>query len=116
MDGGAVTDAQMRTARGEELLATGDYAEGFRLYDSWRDVFPQHAAKWPLPAWSGEDLTGRRFLIGGEQGFGDQIMFARFATFLQQRGADVLWLAKPPLVRLFNQCLGIRARSLEESF
>lgn len=100
-----------RAARGEDLLSLGRYAEGFRLYDAWRSVPPYRdpMAGSPLPLWRGEDLSGRRLLVYGEQGLGDQIMFARFAKLLQAQGAEVLWLAPPALARLFNGCLGIPA-------
>jgi hypothetical protein len=102
-------DPITRVQRGEALLSLGHYAEGFRLYDAWRQMKPEVAADWPLPHWNGEDLQGRRFLVAGEQGFGDQIMHARFGKLLQARGAQVIWIAKPPLVRLFRECLGLTA-------
>jgi len=104
-----------RVQRGEALLSLGHYAEGFRLYDAWRVMKPEVAAEWPLPRWRGEDLEGRRFLVAGEQGFGDQIMHARFAKLLQARGADVVWIAKEPLIRLFRECLDLNAVPLGRS-
>lgn len=107
------TEAADRARWGEELLTRGDYAEGFRLYDAWREVYPERWHDLPIPRWCGEDLNGAKFLITGEQGFGDQIMCARFAKLLQKRGAQVIWLCDPPLERLFNQCAGIPAASAE---
>jgi len=100
--------------RGEGLLAQRRYAEGFRVYDhAWRTgtTFPKHDL--PLPRWNGEPVEGRRFLISGEQGFGDQIMLARFAKLLKDQGADIVWLTRRPLVRLLAQGLGFAAKSLE---
>lgn len=104
-----------RARRGEDLLARGDYAEGFRLYDAWRLAYPDFAADWPLPSWEGESLNGRRFLVAGEQGFGDQIMFARFGKLLQEQGAEVIWLCQKPLARLFEQGMGIKTTRLGET-
>jgi hypothetical protein len=101
----------VRARRGEELLSLGQYAEGFRLYDAWRDAYPDKWHNLPIPRWDGGPLKGQRLVITGEQGFGDQIMFARFAKLAQAEGASVVWLCEPPLERLFNQCLGVRAVS-----
>lgn len=101
-----------RAMRGEELLAQGDYAAGFRLYDAWRELHPDQWLNLPIPRWRGDQPEGR-ILITGEQGFGDQIMYARFAQLLRWRGVDLIWLCEPPLERLFNLCLGIPALSRE---
>lgn len=104
-------DMRVQGRTGEQMLRAGRYAEGFRLYDAaWRKV---HAGRWldlPLPRWRGEDLAGASFLISGEQGFGDQIMFARFAKLLQALGAEIHWPCERPLSRLFAQCLGFRTQ------
>lgn len=108
-------DVRARGRRGEQLLRAGQYAEGFRLYDTaWRTMFTGQPSDLPPPRWLGADLAGARVLISGEQGFGDQIMFARFAKLLQAQGAEVIWPCERPLSRLFSQCLGFRTEPLSD--
>lgn len=109
--------ALSRAALGVAVLAQARYAEGFPLADAARELPPGATAKTapalPIPRWNGEDLAGKRLLVWSEEGFGDQIMFARFARLLQGRGAQVSWLCPPPLARLFRECLGIDAIAAE---
>lgn len=90
------------------LLAAGDYAEGFSLYDV---RFERSSNRVPhpslsFPEWRGEPLAGRSILVWMEQGFGDQVMFARFARVLADQGARVSIITPKPLVRLFDR-LGV---------
>lgn len=109
--------AVSRAALGVALLAQARYAEGFPLADAARELAPGATAKTapalPIPRWNGEDLAGKHILVWSEEGFGDQIMFARFARLLQDRGARVSWLCPPPLARLFRECLGVNAIAAE---
>jgi hypothetical protein len=41
-------------------------------------------------AWNGADLDGKRILVCREQGYGDEIMFARYVKFLVKTGAEVI--------------------------
>ena len=50
----------------------------------------------PLP----EDLAGKRVLLAGEQGLGDQIFFLRFAAALKARGAEVLARVDPKIAEI----------------
>lgn len=103
-------NAMTRHALGIVLLSQGRYAEGWPFYDA-RHELPQlelFKPSLPYPEWRGESLSGKRLLIFHEQGFGDQIMFARFAAAAVDKGADVTLFCNPLLVRLFSTMRGVR--------
>src|SRR3954453_9230954 len=59
------------------------------------------------PVWLGkEDISGKRVLLHGEQGWGDMIMFSRYARFVAERGAEVLLELPNPLIPLMESLLG----------
>jgi len=91
------------------LLGYGDFAEGWREYD-WRRALPQLAAGATIPAtprWNGEDVAGKTLLLIAEQGLGDTLLFARFASTIASRGARVLVQAPGPLTRLIATVPGV---------
>jgi hypothetical protein len=63
----------------------------------------------PYPEWRGEDVAGKRLLIWPEQGYGDQIQFARFARLLKARGAEVTLFCHAELAPLFAESMGVQA-------
>lgn len=95
----------IRAALGATLLKTGRINEGYPLFDAWREI-PERAARrapaLPVPRWRGQPVEGKRILIWSEDGFGDQIMWARYAKALQENGADVVWLCPRVLADLFE--------------
>jgi hypothetical protein len=97
------TSAFERWARSLLLLAEGQYAEGWPLYEARLEIPELNAPglSFPMPVWRGEDLTGKRLLLVGEQGFGDQIMFFRFIRNLQAKGAACDALISPKVAPLF---------------
>lgn len=100
-------DGYDRYRYGLTLLAQGDYAQGLPLYEDrrggdWPVLDPPKT--WPglgCSEWTGQDLAGKHVLVFGEQGFGDQIMFARFIPALEARGASVTYVCGAGLDRLF---------------
>lgn len=86
----------------DSLLASGQFEEGWRLFEARRQ-FTQNTVEptTSAPEWLGEDPAGKRIVVCGEQGHGDQIQFARYAWALRCRGADVVYAAHPALCALF---------------
>jgi tetratricopeptide (TPR) repeat protein len=78
-------------ARSICLIALGRIEEGFREYEIRNNPqfrgYTRHMINAPL--WNGEALEGKRLLIVGEQGLGDEFMFANIMPDLQRAmGAD----------------------------
>ena len=90
---------------GMVLLAQGRFAEGWALNERRppRTQFLKHDLS--FPEWRGEPLAGKRLFVWREQGFGDQIMMARFLT--RTDAAQVTYAGPIALQRLFEQ-LGAR--------
>src|SRR5690349_16634205 len=107
-----------RAAEGARLLKRGDYRAGFPLFDQFRND-PANVNKvapgLPFPRWRGQPVAGKRVLIWSEHGYGDQIMYARFARLLIERGASVQWACPRTLARLFAG-LGVEILPDDEPF
>lgn len=57
-------------------LLTGDYVRGWPEYETRLISEDNPRRPDPFERWAGEPLTGRTILVWGEQGLGDEIMFA----------------------------------------
>jgi tetratricopeptide (TPR) repeat protein len=90
-------------------LARGELATGWdRFARRWQArAFQPHARRYAAPEWQGEAVAGRTVLVWPEQGFGDTLQFARFATVLARRGARVLLESPPTLARLLCTLPGV---------
>lgn len=75
-------------------LARNYYPEGFRLMEA-RYRMPEvarsmNASLLPKPRWIGQQITGKRLLVHGEQGLGDMVMMARYLPVLHAQGVELL--------------------------
>jgi Tfp pilus assembly protein PilF len=95
--------ALARFHRGLALLSKGDYAQGWRDYEMRlvsSDKPPQKAL---APRWDGAPLAGRSIVVRGEQGLGDQIMFASCLPQLVESAGSCAIECDPKLVALFER-------------
>ena len=91
-------------------LSSRALQRGFYTPDAWRAQDARHDIPdnrlprlcLPFPEWRGETLTGKTILVMCEQGFGDQIQFARFLPRLRELGAHVTFVCDAPLAPLFG--------------
>ena len=86
----------------------------------------QHESRWshpgltnprrefPQPRWQGERLAGRTVLLHCEQGYGDTLLFVRYAPLVKQLGGQVLLLVQPEVADLVSTCPGVDGVFTEE--
>jgi len=92
----------IRRDEGLARLLNGDYAQGWQLAEA-RLELPRALRLHPAcPHWRGENLAGKKLLLLAEQGFGDTIMFCRYAPFFAERGAELIWAVPKVLQRLLS--------------
>ena len=91
------------------LLSGRDYGRGWVEYE-WRDrVYgAAHRREFPFVPWDGASLGGKRLLVFGEQGLGDEIMFASCIP-------DVIRMADHCIVECHERLATLFARSFPEA-
>jgi tetratricopeptide (TPR) repeat protein len=101
--------AMMSFARATMLLASGDLPQGWEAYESRFDphyVDPVHFLV-DRPRWApGDALAGKRLMLFGEQGLGDEILFANMLPqLIEAVGPDgsIALACEPRLAPLFRR-------------
>ena len=82
------------------LLTLGDYKRGWLYHEARLQRFGKpglNLAPLPAPVWQGEYLKGKTIVVHGEQGIGDEIMYASMLNDLSERGANIVLACYPPL-------------------
>ena len=94
--------AEAHTGLSQILLQDGRFAEGWDEYE-WRylGADAKRQVPYPYPWWTGEPLSDASLLIRGEQGLGDQIMFASCLPDLQRVVPHCMLECDERLVPLF---------------
>ena len=95
--------AEARVAESMALLLQGDYAAGWQHFDlRWQTLdYDTPVRAYPHPLWRGEPLTSGRLFVWGEQGVGDEIMFAGLVPDLIRAGLPCVLDCDPRLKPLF---------------
>lgn len=108
----APEDPEARLATAHLLLAQGEYGEGWECYEARLKSRASPRRSYPVPHWEGaEPPRGRRILVYGEQGLGEQVMFASMLGELA-REAEVTLDCEPRLRALFARSFD-RARVMD---
>ncbi len=92
---------------GLTLLTIGEMEEGWHFYDTRLRLPDKVRPPLPTPMWDGKiaSLNGEPLLVWAEQGFGDNIQFARYVQILQKAGVKVTLSTRAPLMKLLRECL-----------
>ena len=111
LEAAAPAFAEARMDHGIFRLSVGDYARGWDLYEArWASgVYRESDAGQGLPRWNGTPLMGKRLLLWGEQGIGDQILHG---TMLR----DAIRLADGDVtIAVTDRLVPLLARSLADT-
>lgn len=87
------------------LLLVGNFEDGWKEFH-WRwecSDFPTADRGFDFTHWRGEPLDGKKILVWGEQGVGDEVHFASMVPDLVDQGAEVILESDPRLVPLFER-------------
>ncbi|CCD92930.1 putative TPR domain protein; O-GlcNAc transferase related protein [Bradyrhizobium sp. ORS 375] len=106
-------------------LQCGDYQAGWARREArWNmpDFSPDYP-RFAQPRWLGqENIGGKTVLIEEDEGFGDNIQFARYLPMVAARGAKVILVVREPLRRLMagiegvSQCLAFAPDLVRPAF
>lgn len=97
---------------GWHLLRQGKFAEGMTVREREPGIrrvdslYHYHPGK---KYQKGMNLTGKRVVLALEGGNGDEVAYARFAQFLERRGASVMLGSSPEMLSILSRVPGITA-------
>lgn len=91
------------------LINQGNFQEGFQSLEVGRflGVYGSGRLNTTKQIWDQSDLNGKIVIINMEAGFGDNIIFARFATEVWKRGGTCILCCDRSLHSLFSRIPGV---------
>ena len=93
---------EARLNRALALLRRQRFAEGWQDYEARKATRSNYLPRpYRFPAWDGEPLSGKSILVYGEQGLGDEIMFASCFGEVIRQAARCFIDCSPKLEALF---------------
>jgi tetratricopeptide (TPR) repeat protein len=104
-------DARAKFNRGWHLINQGKFQEGFKCLEYGRglNVYGSGKINSSKPIWDQSDLTGKTVIINLEAGYGDNIIYARFATEVWRRGGKCILCCDKTLHSIFMQIPGVHS-------
>ena len=98
---------EARLNRALILLMLGRFEKAWDDYEARKIVRSNYNARlFPCPDWEGQDLRDKSILVHGEQGLGDEIMFASCFPDLISRAKSCVIECEPRLEPLFKRSFG----------
>lgn len=103
-------DSKAKFNRGWFLINQGKLQEGFKCLEHGRalKVYGSGKINTTKPIWDQSDLKGKTVILNMECGFGDQIIYARFATEIWKRGGTCIMCCEQSLHPLFLRIPGVK--------
>lgn len=104
------TDPKAKFNRGWFLINQGKLQEGFKCLENGRalKVYGSGKINTTKPIWDQSDLKGKTVILSMECGFGDQMIYARFATEIWKRGGKCIMCCDKSLHPLFLRIPGVK--------
>jgi hypothetical protein len=98
--------------RGWFLLQQGKFQEGYKLLDSGRylSVYGSPPLRTQAPIYNPDehDTKGKSIIVSLEGGYGDEIIYSRFAASLKKKGFEKVYIAcDPNLSSVFSRIEGV---------
>ncbi len=97
-----------RRAEAHEVLGIYYFLRG-RLSDAWEAYEwrwreeADRRGNFTQPTWSGEPVAGKTLLVWGEQGVGDEVLFAGMLPDLLDAGADIVLECDERIIPIFER-------------
>jgi hypothetical protein len=103
-------DSRAKFNRGWHLINQGKFQEGFQCLEHGRslNVYGSGKINTTKPIWDQSDLTGKIVIINLEAGYGDNIIYARFATEVWRRGGICILCCDGSLHSMFARIPGVK--------
>lgn len=89
------------------LIWLGDWEDAWPLHEKRLEMPDAQRSNSTVPRWKGETAPTATLLLESEQGLGDSIQFARYATLAAQRVGKVIVRCPPPLMDLLRNIEGV---------
>jgi hypothetical protein len=103
-------DSRAKFNRGWHLINQGKFQEGFQCLEHGRslNVYGSGKINTTKPIWDQSDLSGKIVIINLEAGYGDNIIYARFATEVWRRGGICILCCDTSLHSMFSRIPGVK--------